>query len=376
MATNRFSSLVRALSSRAGAGARRVRVSLPKIVLATFAAVFSYWFAETVVGHNGPLFAATSALISLNFASTSHLRRTLEVAIGCTFGIAVGDLLMTLFGQGLWQAAVVVFVSLVISRFLDSGVVFSMQFGLQSLLVVLLPIPESGPFSRSIDAITGGAVALLLVLLWPKDPSREPAKALSELLAEAAAALRELSRAMVAGDTSAAWHSLVRARGTQSLVDESAKEMKEGLEIARISATGWRRRDDVAALQRVHQKSDLAVRNVRVLCRRAASLMSHEVLAEATRADLSEALDTLADAVLVMSSAVAETSAAGRDRQFASARDRLMGLSGRLGPGQLGSLGPQTMGLVMMMRPLTVDLLEATGMPHADAVKFLPDLKE
>jgi uncharacterized membrane protein YgaE (UPF0421/DUF939 family) len=376
MPSSRFASLRRALTSRARAGSRRVRISLPKIVLATFASVFSYWFAETVLGHDGPLFAATSALISLNFATTSHVRRTLEVAIGCTFGIVVGDLLMTAFGQGLWQAAVVVFVSLLISRFLDSGVVFSMQFGLQSLLVVLLPLPESGPFSRSLDAITGGTVALILVALWPKDPSREPARALSGLLKEAAAVVRELAGALGHDDTQQAWHSLVRARGTQSLVDAAAKEMKESTELARISPSGRRRRDDVDVLQRVQRQGDLAVRNIRVLCRRTGTLMSNEVLTEPTRADLADAMETLADAVLVMSSAVADPSAPARDRHMAQARTRLLELTARLGPHQLGAADSQAMGLVMMLRPLTVDLLEATGVPHETAVKYLPGLQD
>ncbi|MGO1319553.1 MAG: FUSC family protein [Galactobacter sp.] len=374
MPAPRFANVREALRLRARAGSRRVRISLPKIILATFASVFSYWFAETVLGHDGPLFAATSALISLNFATTSHVRRTLEVAIGCTFGIVVGDLLMTAFGQGLWQAAVVVFVSLIISRFLDSGVVFSMQFGLQSLLVVLLPLPASGPFSRSLDAITGGAVALILVMLWPKDPSREPAKALSSLLKETAAVIRELAQSLARDDVQQSWHCLVRARATQSLVDAAAKEMKESSEFARLSPSGWRRRDEVATLVRVQQEADLAVRNVRVLCRRTATLMSNEVLSASTRSDLADALESLADAVLIMSSSVADPSGPARDRHMAQARSRLLELTSRLGPHQLGAADSQTMGLVMMLRPLTVDLLEATGVPHDTAVKYLPDL--
>jgi uncharacterized membrane protein YgaE (UPF0421/DUF939 family) len=329
-----------------------------------------------VWGHAGPLFAATSALISLNFAATSHVRRTLEVAIGCTFGIVVGDLVMTWLGQGLWQAALVVFVSLIISRFLDSGVVFSMQFGLQSLLVVLLPLPESGPFSRSLDAVTGGVVALILVVLWPKDPSRQPAKALSSLLQEAAAVVRELARALGHDDTKLAWHSLVRARGTQSLLETSAKEMKESAEFARISPSGWRRRGDVAQLQRVQKEADLAVRNIRVLCRRTATLMSNEVLSEDTRADLADAMETLADAVLVLSSSVADPSPVARDRHMAQARNRLVELSSKLAPHTLGSADSQAVGLVMMLRPLTIDLLEATGVPHDTAVEYLPTLKD
>lgn len=376
MARASLSSTRKILGSRARAGLRRVRASLSKIVLATVGSVFSYWFAEVVLHHSGPLFAATSALISLNFASTSHVRRTMEVALGCTLGIAVGDLLLSLFGQGLWQAALVVFVSLVLSRFLDSGVVFSMQFGLQSLLVVLLPAPPGGPFTRSLDAIVGGLVALLLVALWPKDPRTQPSKQLGTLLRTTGTIMRDLAAALVADDSSAAWHCLVRARGTQPLVDAAARELSASTELARLSPSARRHRSELEQLSTMEQQGDLAVRNVRMLCRRVASLMSHHVLSVAAREDLAEALDGLADGVVTLAASVSTASAGAHSHLVAQARDRLTDVAGSLDPAKLGEGDPQVIGLVMMLRPLNVDLLEAAGVRHEDAVAFLPKLKE
>ena len=178
------SAAMRHLKARLKGGLRRVQISMTRIIFATVGSVFSFWFAEKVLGHQQPIFAATSALIVLGFATSSHLRRTLEVALGCTLGIVLGDVLMTLLGRGVWQAAIVVFLSLVLARFLDPGVIFATQLGVQSLLVVLLPIPYGGPFTRSIDAIIGGTVGLLLMLMWPRDPRRAPAAKLSGLLRE------------------------------------------------------------------------------------------------------------------------------------------------------------------------------------------------
>ena len=129
---------------RTRVGILRVRSSLLKIVQITVCAVSAYWFAEQVLGHVEPLFAATSAMVASGFGRDTTLRRTLEVALGCTLGIAVGDLLLSLLGTGLWQAAVVVALSLALARFLDSGTIFSTQLGLQSLLVVLLPVAGGG----------------------------------------------------------------------------------------------------------------------------------------------------------------------------------------------------------------------------------------
>jgi uncharacterized membrane protein YgaE (UPF0421/DUF939 family) len=363
------------LNSRWRAGLRRVRVSLPKIVLATVGSVFSYWFAEEVLGHSGPLFAATSALISLNFASTSHVRRTLEVAVGCTLGIAVGDLMIMGLGHGLWQAAVVVFVSLVISRFLDPGVVFSMQFGLQALLVVLLPAPPGGPFTRSLDAVVGGVVALILIALWPRDPRRAPAKDLSRLLRSVSDILRDLGTSVAADDAQRAWHTLVQARGTQGLVDQAARELTEAEELARLLPSARRHRDEVAGLREVSRQADLAVRNVRMTCRRTASLMSYGALDPAARESLSELLDGFSDGVAHLAGSVAETSPASRDRLKARARNTLVNTAATLDPERMAGDDPQLTGLLMQLRPLAVDLLEAAGVRHEEAVAYLPTLR-
>ena len=98
----------------------------------------------------------------------------MEVGLGCTIGIALGDTLLTWLGSGIWQAALVVFLSIMLARFLDSGAIFTTQLALQSLLVVLLPVPAGGPFTRSIDAVVGGCFALAATLLVPRDPRRAP----------------------------------------------------------------------------------------------------------------------------------------------------------------------------------------------------------
>lgn len=148
-------------------GVRRVGTSFPKIIQMTASAVLAYWIAEELLGHVDPIFAATSGLLVLGFGTATTVRRSMEVAIGCTLGVAVGDLLLTLLGSGLWQAALVLFLSLMIARFLDSGPIFSTQLGLQSVLVVLLPIGAAGPFSRSIDAVIGSLCGLLIMMIFP-----------------------------------------------------------------------------------------------------------------------------------------------------------------------------------------------------------------
>ena len=136
---------------RTRTGLGRVRAGFGQSLQITIAAVGAYAFAEHVLGHHGPLFSATAAIVSLGYGNGSvHLRRILEVSLGCTLGIAVGDVLMHVLGQGLVQASVVLLVSILLARFLDNGTIFTTQMGLQSVLVVILPPSVDGPFAVTV----------------------------------------------------------------------------------------------------------------------------------------------------------------------------------------------------------------------------------
>ena len=131
-------------SSGFRSGAWRARKALIPAATSAIAAVAAYAFAAIIFGHSEPYFAATSALISLGFGRDPHIRKALEVAIGVTLGILVGDTLQALLGQGYWQGVIVVFVTIILARFIDSGVIFTTQMSIQAVLVVLLPHPRRG----------------------------------------------------------------------------------------------------------------------------------------------------------------------------------------------------------------------------------------
>ncbi|MCO1338689.1 FUSC family protein [Kocuria polaris] len=359
---------------RALVGALRVKSSAWKIVQITVCAVGAYWIAEELLGHEGPLFAATSAMIALGFGHDTHLRRTLEVAGGCTLGILVGDLLVHAVGSGLWQAAVVVLISLIIARFLDSGTIFSTQLGLQSLLVVLLPAPDGGVFTRSADAVVGGLFALLIAVLTPRNPRHEPATQLESLLDEFAAVLRESATAVRTFDSTLAWHALVRARGTQKRVDELPVMLRGAKEIATMSPAYRGQRGELKRIARVAEQTDLAVRNARVIARRLAAAITHGAVGTADAEALSAYFDALADAITPLRASIAETSAAARSRAEHAARVELAACAAELDPREFGVTGLECESLVMILRPMTVDLLEAAGLDHEEARGYLPKL--
>ncbi len=362
------------LRKRSRTGFRRSSNSIVTALQMTVCAVGAYAFAEEVLGHNGPLFAATSSMISLGFSRDPRIRRVLEVAIGCTLGISVGDLLLTFFGNGIWQAAVVLFISILLARFLDSGTIFTTQLGLQSLLVVLLPAPEGGPFTRSVDAVVGGLFALVVTMLLPRDPRGEPKTNVRGLLEELSGVLRESASALRQSDSTLAWHALVRARNCQSQLDGLTGSVRAAQEVARISPAYRRHRDELGSLRSSVGSIDLAIRNSRVFARRLTSAINHAALTDDAIESLGQALADTADAVDVLSRSLSARDSAERRLNQRQARDELAAVATDLHPETLGIQRLEGEGLVLLLRPLVVDLLEATGLSHEDAADYLPRL--
>jgi hypothetical protein len=99
------------------------------------------------------------------------------------------------------QAAVAVAVAATTARFLDRGVTFTTQAGVQALVIVGLPSlgASGGGFGRWTDAAVGGAVALAVTALTPSDP-RRPVRAQSRAATiELVGMLRTLAPAAPSG---------------------------------------------------------------------------------------------------------------------------------------------------------------------------------
>ncbi|PRA03277.1 FUSC family protein [Arthrobacter sp. MYb229] len=362
------------LAQRNRSGLVRARNSLPRILRMTLGAIGAFWIASAIWGHTDPIFAATSALISLGFGAATTTRRTAEVALGCTLGVALGDGLMHWWGQGIWQAAAVMSLSLVVARYLDSGAIFSTQLGMQSALVVLLPVSADGPFARSFDAMTGSVLALLIIVLWPSDPRRTPIGALSDLLKELSEAMIECSWAVRDDDHRSAFHALIKARATQRHVEKLPSAFRVAKEIATLSPTARRHRHELARLALRLEHYDRAARNSRVFARRLASVLSNGALTAEGAQNVAPLLRDVSEAVNTMAHSVREPTVAGQRKFEKAARHQLEAVAAQLDPRELGVEGLQGEGLVLLLRPLVVDLLQAAGRDHQEAVGPLPRL--
>lgn len=359
------------LKNRTQEGARRSASSVFHALLMSVCAVGAYYFAELVLGHQGPLFAATSAIVALGFTREPRVRRVLEVGIGCTIGIAVGDMLLHWLGSGIWQAALVVFLSILLARFLDSGVIFTTQLALQSLLVVLLPIPTGGPFTRSLDAVIGGCFALAAMFLIPKDPRRQPKDDLKEVLLQLSLVLRECAASLSYNDSTTAWHALARARGQQHRIDQMRQGLRGSVEIAKLAPMYRRHLNEVSGMARLMLRVDYAMRSSRILARRLASAINNTALSDAGMVNLAEVLSGTAAAVDELGAAVTGSKS---HVSLSHVRESLAEIAVRLHPATLEITRMEGETLVLLFRTLMVDLLEAANMEPSEARALLPDL--
>lgn len=364
-------------SSRFRSGAWRTRKALIPAATAAIASVAAYAFASIILGHSEPYFAATSALITLGFGRDPQIRKALEVSIGVTLGILVGDSLQTLLGQGYWQGVIVVFVTIILARFIDSGVIFTTQMSIQSVLIVLLPIPDGGPFDRSLDAVIGGVIAIAITMITPVSLRKDTVSGMRELFATINDVLRELSDALRTHESRSGWAALIEARGLQSQIDTVRSAIATADQAATYSPTRRSARQDLEEMSRTLEKTDLAVRSLRVIARRVITVID-ELDSRATSADdvakMSDWFSDAADAVAVLGRSVSEPAAPGRHRSLSVARDALGAVTTKLTPTHLGANTLHGEALVMMCRPMMVDFLEATGSDHAEASDYLPNL--
>lgn len=220
----------------------------------------------------------------------------------------------------------------------------------------------------------GGLFALLVTILIPKDPRREPRKDVRKLLHELAEVLRECAQALIKSDSTQAWHALIRGRNCQPLVDAMRHTLRASGEVATLAPAYRRHRDELDRLEQSLDFIDLALRNSRVFARRLTSAINHAALSDEATENIAEVLQETAAAIDELSLGLAETHDGARRAHLRTARQDLSGIALRLHPKLLEVQRLEGETVVMLFRPLMVDLLEASGMDSREARDILPPL--
>lgn len=103
-------------------------------------------------------------------------------------------------------------------------------------------------------------------------------------------------------------------------------------------------------------------------------MLSNSALTEQGAQSLAPLLRDVSEAVNTMAHSVREPTVAGQRKFEKAARHQLEAVAAQLDPRELGVEGLQGEGLVLLLRPMVVDLLQAAGRDHEEAVGPLPRL--
>lgn len=260
--------------------AGRVRSSLLPIVQCAIGAGVAWFIAHNVIGHEHPFFAPMAAMISIGVSFGARLRRSIELIVGVAVGIGIGDLFVSRVGTGGWQIMLLVVLAMCTAVFLDGGPVITMQAASSAVLVATLYPPGQGGASlRMIDALVGGLVGIVVVAAIPLHPVRRAREQAAGILEVMGASLTECADGLLEHDAAKIKAALEAVRGTQGAIDSLRSTLEGSQEIIRISPLYWNSRARLSRLRDAADPLDNAVRNTRVLLRRAlTSVRDDEVL--------------------------------------------------------------------------------------------------
>jgi uncharacterized membrane protein YgaE (UPF0421/DUF939 family) len=342
---------------------RRAIESLAPILQIVLGATAGYSIAFYGLGHALPLLAVTVTITALGFSRDARPRRVLETAVGMITGIALSEGMLQLFGHGVWQMALTLLVCLLSARFISGSATFALTVGLQAMLVQILPEPDGGVFVRSIDGIVGGITALVITAVIPRDPrglARIDANKLFDIFLEAVDSLKLATRDV---DIQVADETLRKVRRTQPLVDNWRMSLDSAISIARISPFLRKYRDELRGQVRLMRGMDLATRNLRVVVRRIDFLLRDRQ----PRPYLADLFEQIGDATRVLARSVQEPEV------LDDAQEMLVEIIHQLDPKRHGIADQiREASVLLLLRPLLVDLLCASGMSEEDARAELP----
>ncbi len=354
-------------------GRRRGRASLDarverwrskrwQIVQCALAAGVAWLLAKDLLGHELPVFAPIAAVVSLGTSYAQRLRRVAEVTAGVSIGVLLGDLLVAQVGSGAWQITLIVGLAMTAALMLDAGTLFVNQAAIQSIFVVAL-LPGTGEsWTRCIDALVGGGVALVAATIVPAAPLRRPREQAASVLEKVGELLRGAADVMRDGDVEHGLDLLTDARATDHLIRRLQAAADEGMAVVASSPLRVRHKPGLRRMVDLVDPLDRALRSTRVLVRQVAVAAYHRRDVPGSYAVLAA---DLAAAVDVM---VAELQA---DQQPIAARPALLAVG--TGSGAVERSEHMTAEVVLaQLRSVVVDLLMLTGMDQLQATDTLP----
>lgn len=350
--------------SKASMGQRfaRLRQRSFFIVQCSTAAAVAWWVATGLLHHQNAFFAPVTVMLCLGMSYGQRLRRVIDVTIGVAIGVLVGDIFVHFAGSGVWQIALVALTAMTIAVLFGAGTMLVTQAGVQSVIVTTLVVQQEYAVSRWVDAVVGGCVALLAATITPASPLRRPRAQAAVVVEELSSILTCTARALRQSDLDLAIATLTRARNSEHALDELRDLSAEGIAVVRLSPFRRRHLPGVQAIADLMEPLDRAIRNIRVLVRRASVAVR---VGEEVPAPYVDLISSLADVTAEIAVQLGERRLATGSRAALAALARS---SSQVEPQT--SLSAEV--IRAQVRSVVVDLLMLTGLTYVEACTRVP----
>ena len=332
------------------------------IVQCTTAAAVAWWVATALLGHESAFFAPVTVMLCLGMSYGQRLRRVVEVTIGVSIGVLVGDTFVRFLGSGVWQIAIVGMTAMAIAVLFGAGTMLVTQAGVQAIIITTLLAQPEFALSRWVDALVGGCVALLAATITPASPIRRPRAQAAVVVAELSSILAGTAQALRQKDTELAMRSLARARDSEHALDELRDLSAEGIAVVRLSPFRRRHLPAVQAISDLLEPLDLTIRNIRVLVRRASVAVREDEEVPAAYVDLIASLSGITDEIAAQLS----------ERRLATGSREALAALARSSSLVAPQAGLSAEVIRAQVRSAVVDLLMLTGLTHVEAYGLVP----
>ncbi|MGB3695940.1 MAG: FUSC family protein [Gordonia sp. (in: high G+C Gram-positive bacteria)] len=351
-----------------GTRIRRLWLSLVPITQCAIAAGLAWFVALEVLHHSRPFFAPIAAVASLGLSLARRWRRSVELIVGVSIGILVGDLVISEIGSGAWQISVVVAAAMAVAVFVDKGPMLPTQAASSAVLVAtLLPPGDVAGYERAIDALVGGLIGIVVGALVPINPARRARRDAAGILDTFRDLSHDLASALHARDEDAVYRVLARARGTQAAIDTLRADVLAGREVGTLSPLYWASRNRLRKIAATADPIDNAVRNFRVVTRRALGLTQRGIEVEQPMIDI---IDDIGDVFEVLRRMMLAEPGQEPDQADAARAVRSVVRKARTSlADDVEDLSEAA--LLVELRSLLVDLLMVAGLKRSSAIAQL-----
>jgi uncharacterized membrane protein YgaE (UPF0421/DUF939 family) len=340
-------------------------------ILQTAVAACAAWFLSVLLlDVDRPTFAPIAAVICLGLAVGERARRAIELTFGVAFGVAIADFLVSVVGVGALQAGLVVALAMTVAVFLGREEVGVKEAAISAMIILItFHAPDTGiPLERFLEALIGGATALLINALLPVNPERMVEEAAHPLFDDSVAVLEEVAGSLESGDAERAQNAYLKAREIDARVSGLKEAVAAGRETARLAPPRRRSLRHLELYAGAADQIDLTVRDVRALSRAALSVVQP---GEGSPEPLSEAVRGLATATGALATYLQTSGDPEDTRRLAldAAREASALLNQREDLASTLAVNA----LVDQIHSSAVDLLGSTGMDRSSALQALEE---